>query len=852
MRPPRSPFRTLAALGLLLLPWSPGPGLAAQSAPITVGADRFGVKAPRPPVSPGTLPPVAAEGCTDRQIEPVLPPVPKGRGGNPQPKDPPAVEADPRGQRDIGQFVYFKNALVQPAGARRSTASTITPSCVNVQDTVLQTGNWYAALSRDSGQTWTNLDPATFFPAPDGGFCCNQRVEYVPSHDIALWLLQYGYSATTGKGSYQLAVANGRDELRSGNAADWTLYTFDPTDFGFALPAVLDTPDIAFNNDWLYLSSNVINGATFLGAVVWRISLQDLRNNGNVTFSYETNAVMGGHSYRFANRAGDGTNMYWGTLLDTTTLRVWRQNTIGIQRDYVDVTTAAWQNSGTAGCQGPDGRDWLGSAVGRIRGACGTASELVFAWASHGNGGNRPYPYTRVTRLRVSNRTLLGEHDVYNIDRCWAYMALDSNTLGHVGGVVAIGGPSIHVRTSAFVIDGYDAWSGVTAFRVGDPTNNPPGQAFGHYFDVQRSSVDARTFIGTGNLMVGGDQQAHVETRHLWFGRDDYQPSWARLEVNSTPVQGVAVTLDATDISGQRNGTTNLVRNFVPGQGVEVDAPARPSLGGTEFQFQRWVLNATPQPEGQRKLVIRSLGSAGATAEARYLAVRSIRFEASGHLTVPVAVQVPPDLDGNGNGRTVFTRRYLQTSRISITLADPLVQGHPFKAWVINGNRYPLGQQTVDFTLGGANVTATAEFYERTPGAFRGFGTGCAGSNGIDVHSGGGTPETNQTLQWRLQGAPGLSAAVLLLGASNTSWGGIPLPVPVPGGGDCLVRVSVDVTLPTSTNASGDAAILFAVPGDVALIGARVFTQYATVDLPANQLGLTLSNGLETLVGGLR
>lgn len=843
-----------AALGALLLSLALASGAASQSPPTVLPPDRIGVKSPRTAAERADVPATGAPCCAEVPAEPVLPPLPRGVGGNPEPKSRPATEATPSGgpAPAAGAFTFFKNTIVKPPGARRSTASQVSPSCINVQDTVFQTGNWYAALSKDTGQSWINLDPGTFFPAQAGGFCCNQRVQYVPSHDIALWLLEYSYSPLTQKGGYQIAVANGQSELRSGNANDWTLYWFDSQDFGFPLGTTLDSPDLSFNRDWLYASSNVLSGNNVVGAVVWRMSLYDLQQNGSLTFTYLTDATMGGNSYRFADHAGDGTNMYWATLMSTTTLRVWRQNTIGINRDYVDVTTAPWQVTGSITCAGPDNRGWVGTSFGRIRGACGTNAELVFAWPCHENGITRPYPYTRVTRLTVASRTLIAEDDIFSSDRCWSNMALDSTSLGHVGGIVATGGPSDYVRTAGFLIDGYTTWNSLIAYRVGTPTNNPPGGAFGAYFDVQRSSVDGRTLIGTGNLMVGGDAESNVDTRHVWFGRDDYQPAWANLAVVSTPVQGIAITLDATDNLDRKDGPTNLQREYAPGQGLRVTAPTDHSTGTTSYRFKRWVLGSVAQPDGERNLTIPSLGSSGALAEAQYRAIRSIRFDASTHLTAGARIATPTDLDGNGNGTTVFSRRYLQGAQITISVLDPVVQGHPFKSWVIDGNRYPPGQQSVGLTLGNANVNATAEYWEYLPGSFTSFGTGCTGNNGVDIHSGAGTPELGQTLQWRLQGGAPLAAAVLWIGASNTSWSGTPLPLLIPDAGNCMLRVSIDVSLPTATNATGLAAIPLLVPTDPALLGGVVHTQFGCVDAPANVLGITLSNGVSTRLGGLR
>lgn len=839
-----------AALAAAFLTWiSP----AAAQHPVRLPPDHFGIKEPlRSASRPGPAAAVPPSSWRPIETEALLPAIPVGRGGNPQPQNPPAreIDASSGSSPSAGAFTYFKNRIVQPPGAQRTTDSAVSPCAINVRDTCLHTGNWYAALSRDHGQTWKHLDPYTFFPAPDGGFCCNQRVDYVRSHDLAVWLMQYNYSPVTQRGSLQIAVANGRDELRSGDAADWTLYRFDAGDFGFAPGTWLDFPDVSFNDDWLYLSANVFSGTTFRGAVVWRLALVDLQANGNAAFTYLTDATMGGSSYRFATRAGNGNEMFWATLIDTTTIRIWRQHSIGNNRDYVDRTTAPWQNTTTTTCPGPDGRGWLAGAKGVIRGACGTTGELVFAWGSDGNGSTRPHPYTRVARFRVGDRTLIAEHDVYSLTDCWAYAAIDSNSLGHIGGVFAIGGPTRHVRTSGFLIDQYDQWSAVVAYRMDDPTNNPPGQRFGAWFDVQRSWVDERTFVGTGNLMKGGDQQSHVEPRYVWFGRDDYQPVAVTLRVDSTPVQGVPIAIDVTDSNDQKNGTTGFVRTFARDQGCELTAPATFASGGQAFVFHRWTHDGLPRPTGQNVLSIDNMGTTDDVAIAEYRARRTLTFDASAHLP-PVPVYLSPsDLEGRFGGSTVFMRDYAHGTQVTMTALATL-NNHPFKHWRINGVAHPQGQLSVVHTVAG-NATVVAVYHEHVWGTFTAFGSGCAGSNGQNHHIGSGTPETGQALQWRLVGGMPSSPAVLFLGASRTIWLGIPLPVPLPGAPDCPINVAIDLSLSTTTDAFGTGTVSITVPDDVSLIGGHVFTQFACVDLAANPFGLTTSNGLDTLVGGIR
>jgi hypothetical protein len=92
----------------------------------------------------------------------------------------------------------------------------------------------------------------------------------------------------------------------------------------------------------------------------------------------------------------------------------------------------------------------------------------------------------------------------------------------------------------------------------------------------------------------------------------------------------------------------------------------------------------------------------------------------------------------------------------------------------------------------------------------------------------------------------------MVLGASRTSWLGIPLPLPLANAPGCFLNVAMDATFPVVTGVGGVALLPVTIPNDRNLIGGHVYTQFVCVDLGANQLGVSASNGLDTLIGGNR
>lgn len=132
------------------------------------------------------------------------------------------------------------------------------------------------------------------------------------------------------------------------------------------------------------------------------------------------------------------------------------------------------------------------------------------------------------------------------------------------------------------------------------------------------------------------------------------------------------------------------------------------------------------------------------------------------------------------------------------------------------------------------------------------YGTSCAGSSATPRHTGSGVAEIGNKIQLRLSSARRDSSAILLLGFSKSTWNRLPLPFDLSGAGapGCKLYAPGAIMMPATTSSFGTASVPVDLPDDKNLIGKRFYTQFACFDLPANQLGLTFTNGLETRVGG--
>lgn len=112
-----------------------------------------------------------------------------------------------------------------------------------------------------------------------------------------------------------------------------------------------------------------------------------------------------------------------------------------------------------------------------------------------------------------------------------------------------------------------------------------------------------------------------------------------------------------------------------------------------------------------------------------------------------------------------------------------------------------------------------------------------------------GQPMIDQTFQVRLSGAPANSIAGLVVGFSNTSWNGAPLPFALPGmapGNNLLASVESFQVL--GTDANGAASLSITLPNIPGLVGAHLFCQWLAV--PTGPGGLLATTGLDVVVGG--
>jgi hypothetical protein len=140
----------------------------------------------------------------------------------------------------------------------------------------------------------------------------------------------------------------------------------------------------------------------------------------------------------------------------------------------------------------------------------------------------------------------------------------------------------------------------------------------------------------------------------------------------------------------------------------------------------------------------------------------------------------------------------------------------------------------------------------RLPGVTS-FGTGCGSATPPQLAVDPRAPaRIGKTLGLDATGlAAGQPLATLLVGLSDQSWNGTPLPLPLTAIGmpNCQLLCSVDGTVSAAITASGAASWSLPLPDDRSLLGAFLYFQVAAPDPGANATGLGMSQGLSTQLG---
>ena len=339
---------------------------------------------------------------------------------------------------------------------------------------VLMTWNDNAAKSLDGGGHYQYIDSsAQFAESEDGGFCCDQLVQHDSNHGIWLWVLQ-SWPANHRQDTKNFGGGNRiRVKVANDSGAFLRAYDFTAQQAGMPSDAWLDQSKIGLSNSDMYLSLNSYHAdRSFVGSVVWRVSLADMAaGQAAETSCFNTTKQVDAYGNPLgaivpARAAGD--TMYLATHYDNSRLAVWSwPDSSPAPMRYLAKTSL---QGGPAGYPLPtrtdaDGKvrldyhcqitgsadpatDWCAGTDDRITSAWLSGNQLGVAW----NAGQDPangwqYPSIAVALLdaaRISACTngecILAKPSIRAHAHAFGYAAVAPNKRGDLGVVFIYGG----------------------------------------------------------------------------------------------------------------------------------------------------------------------------------------------------------------------------------------------------------------------------------------------------------------------------------------------------------------------------------------------------------------------------
>ncbi len=400
------------------------------------------------------------------------------------------------------------------------TSSTDEPSVAQAGNTVFMTGNWWAAISRNGGQSFSHVDPYSAFGGGYGGFCCDQVTTYSAEADATVWVLQYARDAS-GSNAERVAVSVGEPDLQ---AVSFSFVDITPQQIGQPTGVWADFPHIAVTDGHLYLTYNMFSGSSYVGTAINRAPLGDLVDGGGLRYEFFTTDL--GTTLPVS---GAGSTMYLGSHVDNDTLRVWSWPDGSNTFTAHDVNHSAF-NRGPYTCTTNDGFDPCGRSDARVRGGWAGNGILGFAWDASGGAqglGNFPYPYTFVVRVDEATFALIDEPIVWNSSFAWFYGSFAANGRGHVGVTIGIAGGGTYPGARILIADDIGGpWQG--GFFVANGTNSPGANRWGDYLTTRAVNGDGNAWVGASYVLdgpcpTGGADCNNVRVHYTVFGRErDY------------------------------------------------------------------------------------------------------------------------------------------------------------------------------------------------------------------------------------------------------------------------------------------------------------------------------------------
>jgi hypothetical protein len=417
------------------------------------------------------------------------------------------------------------------------------PSGATGGGVVFLTLNSFAAYSTDNGNTFTGLNPTNIFPnTADGGFCCDQIVQYVPSIDRFIWLMQFN-NQTDAMGNrltgnrLRIASASPAGIINSGGTA-WTYWDLTTGQFGLGTNQ-LDYPDLSVGNNFLYVSAdNRFAPSGQAGLVVMRIPLNQIQAGITINIGYtapsDSQVAYGSHLLQ-----NTGDEIFWAGNYNNSVLRVFSLQEASNTYSWRDTKIGTFSTTGLSSTTpSPNGQDWLtfgagfpgNGVLGATRqfqaggGFSPHVNNLWFAWTA-GTDANFPQPHVEMVVLdRDNNFSLVQQVQIWNSGFAFAYPALATNfnpnsRLPEIGLSLETGGGG------NFENHAVGFWGDFLVYLT---TSSDTGTTrYGDYVTIRQNSPDPSLFAAFGygaNTVPPPGSGFRADVHYILFGRPSPTP----------------------------------------------------------------------------------------------------------------------------------------------------------------------------------------------------------------------------------------------------------------------------------------------------------------------------------------
>jgi hypothetical protein len=351
-------------------------------------------------------------------------------------------------------------------------------------DVAFLTANYTAAISLDTGRTFTQINPDDLLNPLGLKLCCDQGVTYVPSINTFVWIL------LSEEGPIAMAVSR-PDQLQDSKGLSWTVYLIRSTAFNLEDDR-FDYPDVCFGNNFLYLTANLIKKR---GALMVRMPLADIDARGAINSRF----VYVADEWYLCPVQLTGAEGWFGTMYDLSTLRLyrWPESALSPQPP-IDVVIATvpdelWHSIT------PDSDDWLpdNSKIGTmVTGAARAGQELWFAWSAGRRVSTNKeikfmQPHIELAVVSTQSRGLIRQEYIWNADFAFAWPSLASNPAKQVAMSFSYGGGPCYPQHAVGLLSPRHDFVTTT-------DGGPSIGAGGHYVRVRLAYPNSDAFVAGG------------------------------------------------------------------------------------------------------------------------------------------------------------------------------------------------------------------------------------------------------------------------------------------------------------------------------------------------------------------